>query len=296
MGNKKGFLLIVVALVIAMGTAWMIKQRMGAGADETSLNNTSVAMDTREVLVAVTPIPAGSFIRVEKHFDWTAWPSDNVHESYITRGDQDINGFNGAVARTDILAGEPVVASRVVKPDEGGFMSAVLNADMRAVSIAVNATSGNAGFIFPGDRVDLILTHSLPITSDADQPGVASETFVTDVRVLAVDQRFNNSDNTVLLARTVTLEVTPRQAEMINVAQELGKISLSLRSLAKATPVLLVDKDGKPLSESERRRITRGTDVSRLIYSRDAETYYPYKVSIVRGGESEEIEFNRKGR
>lgn len=112
------------------------------------------------------------------------------------------------VARRAIQKGEPILKTVLVKSNEGGFMSAVLEPGKRAVSIAVDSTSGNAGFIFPGDKVDLILTHS--VTNQSVQTR-ASETFVEDVRVLAVDQMLDNPENKAVLAKTVTLEVTPNR-------------------------------------------------------------------------------------
>jgi pilus assembly protein CpaB len=107
---------------------------------------------------------------------------------------------------------------------------------MRAVSIAVSPTSGNAGFISPGDRVDLIVTHRIHVDGSTNNltGTVISDTFIRDVRVLAVDQQLENADNQAILAKTVTVEVTPKQAEQITVATDLGKISVMLRSTSVA--------------------------------------------------------------
>jgi Flp pilus assembly protein CpaB len=143
-----------------------------------------------------------------------------------------MNEFVGAVARTRVAAGEPITDTRLVRPGERGFLAVVLTPGMRAISVAVNETSGIAGLIFPGDRVDVVLTHSMqddtggtPITRRA------SETVIRDVRVLAIDQNVDSQNVDPKVGRTATLEVTPRQVEMINVMLELGSISLSLRSL-----------------------------------------------------------------
>src|SRR5262249_33221826 len=148
-----------------------------------------------------------------------------ITEAMLTNKNSKAADFTGAVARRAIIKGEPIQKNLLVKSNEGGFMSAVLEGGKRAVSIAVDSTSGNAGFIFPGDRVDLILTHA--VTKQTVQTR-ASETFVEDVRVLAVDQMIDNPENkSAVLAKTVTLEVSPKQAEEINLAKDLGKISLS---------------------------------------------------------------------
>jgi pilus assembly protein CpaB len=109
---------------------------------------------------------------------------------------------------------------------------------MRAVTVPVTASTGLAGFVFPGDRVDLVLTQEIRGSGDG-QPLHASETIVRNLRVLATDQRYQDKDEdgkpVVKEARNVTLEVTPEIAEKIAVAQSIGKLSLSLRSIADQT-------------------------------------------------------------
>lgn len=281
-------ILLVAALAIAIGTAFLIRNRLNDAASQTE------AMDTSLVLVAANSLDAGHFIRAESDFVWTQWPVENLHESYIQQGTVDITEFEGAVARTDILAGEPIYATRLVKPDDGGFMPAVLHPGMRAISISVNATTGNAGFIFPGDHVDMILTHELQGDDDNNQ-GFVSETFAKDVRVLAVDQRFNSKDSTVALARTVTLELSPKQAEMTNVATELGRISLSLRSLSKDSAIKVAsgteneNVDGDDVNDD----YTSVEEVSQMLNLGKGGNNHlaARKVSVSRGSESEQLRF-----
>jgi pilus assembly protein CpaB len=107
---------------------------------------------------------------------------------------------------------------------------------MRAVSVPVDEASSNAGLIFPGDRVDLIVTHSLDLTGEAGVSRRVSETVLRDLRVIAMGRSLKGeaeADLTVgAQARTATLETSPAGAEKIALASELGKLSLSLRSLA----------------------------------------------------------------
>jgi len=141
----------------------------------------------------------------------------------------------------------------------------------------VNATSGNAGFISPGDRVDLIITHRIKIQSGGEgrgQESVVSETFVRNVRVLAVDQMLDNPENKAILAKTVTVEVNDAQAEQIAVATEMGKISMALRSLA-----------GAPKSGS---RGATEKDISPIMG-----TGAMPRVRVIRGDEIENVEFSK---
>jgi pilus assembly protein CpaB len=165
--------------------------------------------------------------------DWAVVPPANITEEHVREGSVQLGSFSGAVVRRQLRAGDLVPQSALMTSREGGFMSAVLEAGYRAVSVAVNPTSGNAGFISPGDRVDMIVTRKVRNSSGGgSDEQIISETFVENVRVLAVDQQLDNPENKAILAKTVTVEVLPEQAEKISVAGELGKISLALRSAA----------------------------------------------------------------
>jgi pilus assembly protein CpaB len=224
--NGRTLILLIVAVAIAVVTVVVVKSHSGS------------SDNGPKILVAINDIPAGGFIRADKDLAWIDWPQGNVSSAYITPDTHQIDEFNGAVARRDFAANEPISLSSIIRATEGGFMSAVLTPGMRAISIAVSLTSGNAGFVFPGDKVDLLLTHKINVKDGGDSV-LASETFIQDVRVLAIDQMLENPENKATVAKTITLEVTPKQAEMINVATSLGSISVSLRSLsrnAKSTP------------------------------------------------------------
>jgi len=286
----RSLIILALGIVVAIGTAVSLKNRMASA---------PVGGAQTQVLVAADAIPAGAFVRAEQ-IGLADWPEKNITESMLTTANVQPTEYVGAVARRAIRAGEPITQGTLVKSSEGGFMSAVLEPGKRAISISVDPTSGNAGFIFPGDRVDLILTHRL---GNGDAAERASETFIEDVRVLAVDQMLDNPENKAVLAKTVTLEVSPKQAEEINVAKDLGTISLSLRSLATksveplapdAGPVSFDDVLSNALPDDlPPSNVTRDTDVSKVITPRGAAGT---RVRVLRGGkEPEEIEFNPEG-
>jgi pilus assembly protein CpaB len=134
-----------------------------------------------------------------------------------------------------MAAGQPITQGSLVRPGERGFLAAALGPGMRAITVGVSATSGVAGFVFPGDRVDIVLTQEVA-GDGAGAPLRVSETIIRNIRVLATDQRLNARDehgNQIATPiATVTFEATPRIAEKIAVAQTIGQLSLSLRSLA----------------------------------------------------------------
>lgn len=213
-----------------------------------------------QVLVARTDIRTGQIVKPDD-MRWQAWPDGTISPTYIIEGRRPLSDFVGAVSRAPISAGEPITEGRVVLSGTRGFMAAVLQPGMRAVSIQVTPTSGVSGFIFAGDRVDLILTHVFE--KDAIKERQASETVLRDVRVIAMDQRLDaRPGEAPQVAKTATLEVTPKQAEIIALAAEMGKLSLALRSLQEP-----VDSDGGVLARNPDNEpsFTRDSNVSRLL-------------------------------
>lgn len=184
--------------------------------------------ETVDVLVAKTDIDVGRAVSPE-NLAWQPWPVKAAGPLYIKRADRPdaIEDMNGAVARGSFVAGEPIREQKLVKAGGAGFLSAILPAGMRAVSTSISAETGAGGFILPNDYVDVILTRE-----------GSSETVLRNVRVLAIDQTIEEKDGQrVVVGRTATLELTPRQSEMLTLSNSRGKLSLALRSLADARPV-----------------------------------------------------------
>lgn len=289
----RSWIILGLGVVIALGTAMSLRSRIS--------HRGALAPELSQVLVATADIPAGAFVRSDSQLAMVDWPKSSITDSMLTNQNSKPADYNGAVARRTIQKGEAIIKNLLVRSNEGGFMSAVLEGGRRAVSIAVDSTSGNAGFIFPGDRVDLILTHAVTRQSVKTR---ASETFIEDVRVLAVDQMLDNPENKAMIAKTVTLEVTPKQAEEINLAKDLGKISLSLRSLAtqkKTVPVAAAAKEPESLDDILRansvdepaklavdEHMTRDSEISRII-SPTEDT--GGQVVVIRGNERTTVQF-----
>ncbi len=232
--SSRNIIFLVVALLVAAFTIFALRSRVEPPPEVQSANVT-------RILVAKRDIAPGTFIRSIDHLDWKTVENGKLGEGQIVEGSENIANFEGAVARHMIRGGEPVPVGSIIKPSAGGFLSAVLEPGMRAVSLGVNATSGNAGFIFPGDKVDLILSHKVPVrnpsTGESKEVNF-SNTFIENIRVVAVDQMTDNPENKVMLAKTVTVEVSPKQVEEIQVATEMGKVSFALRSLTDKTTSL----------------------------------------------------------
>jgi pilus assembly protein CpaB len=274
----------------------------------------------QRILVAKRNLASGTFVQAQQDFDWQPAPeaaaksgdtagekagdAPEANTNYLYEGVARPEDFNGAVVRRPIHAGEAIIPSMLMKSGEGGFMSAVLEPGKRAVSISVNLTSGNAGFVSPGDRVDLLVTYRVKNAKNVDSgsgESIGTETFAHNVRVLAVDQTLDNPENKAIIAKTITVEVTPEEAEKISVASEMGKISVALVSVgteptsdakdtatqepADKNPGNNVKTPGNP---SDSQNYTLDGDVSSLIAKREGATS---KVRVIRGDKIETLEF-----
>jgi pilus assembly protein CpaB len=196
---------------------------------------------TVDVLVAARALPAGTLMK-DEDFIQRAVPSATVPRDAVTNSPEARADLRGALLRQYLESGSVLMAGDVLHPRDRGFLAAVLAPGTRAISVGVDAVTGNGGLIWPGDRVDVILTQEL---SDAPLARrFVGETALNDVRVVAVDQSITQGavaggDNaTGHLARTVTLEVTSQQAERAAIAERLGKITLAIHAadtVAEAT-------------------------------------------------------------
>jgi len=229
-----------------------------------------------EVLVAKGDIPAGSFLRADS-LRWQEWPQDGIADNYIVQGKGKAEDFVGAVARSRLSAGEPITISRVVHPGDRSFMAAVLTPGSRAVTVNVTPSTGMAGFVFPGDHVDLVLSMVIQSTEKDAQPRHLSETVLTNLRVLGMDQKISDEKKDVTAPKTATLEVTPKQAEIVAVVSELGLLSLSLRSLATEE-----DRESSTISRTWDTEATHFSLTSTM-------TNAQRKIDVIRGSDSSEV-------
>lgn len=230
--DRKKLVLLLGALVIAIATA-LAARSMFAGAAAPQAEAAPPVPQGPRVLVAQRALPTGTIITADA-LGFQTWPEDLVQDAYFIDGEADVAQLLGTVVRFPITAGEPVTQGSLVKPGDSGFLAAALGPGMRAVTVPVSAKTGVAGFVFPGDRVDLVLTQS--VKGDNGDSLKASETILRNLRVLATDQSTTQQvvdGKTIVNAfRTVTLEVTPKIAEKVAVAQTIGTLSLSLRAIA----------------------------------------------------------------
>jgi pilus assembly protein CpaB len=241
---KSARLLILGVAVIAAGGAGYIAMNLSAPPPAPVV----VAPETpqiqlEEVLVATENLGVGA--ELTSQMRWQSWPKEAISDGYITRSSEPdaINQLNGATVRLQLFPGEPIRKVKLIGPGQS-FLSSILPPGMRAVATQINAESSAGGFILPNDFVDVIMTRRKP--DNASSTSIApftTETVLQNVRVLAIDQTIQEDEQgrKVMVGQTATLELTPDQAEIITVAQQMAdRLTLSLRSMHDAE-----DKDIK---------------------------------------------------
>lgn len=285
--SVRNIILVLVAVAITAGTGLVARSWINSQRNEPVIAAAPPPDTKTYVLVADKAMPTGDFIK-EDRLTWQSWPDEKLHPSYLIRNKVDLKDLVGSVVRRPIAAGEPVTTGRIIKPGSRGFLAAVLRPGYRAVSLRVNATSSISGLVFPGDRVDIILTHNV-------SAGRVSETILTNVRILAIDQLTNDQAQAPKIGKHATFEVTPKQAEMVTVLSDMGRLSLSLRSLAtdEADLERLADADELPFEAETEKGSTHTftSEVSRLI--RRGSLLNQDKVQVIRGDRTTELRFKK---
>ena len=221
---------LAIAIAAAAGAFIVAKGMMGDTRQRTVIKQVSSV----HVLVARTQIKLGDIIKQE-NLRWQPWPENAALAGYVQKAQNPraMSDFIGAIARAPFLAGEPIKAQKLIKASDGGIMAAILPAGMRAIATPIREESAAGGFILPNDRVDVILIRKL--RSRSGQDVATSDTLFTNVRVLAIGQTIEIKEGKkVVDGKTATLELTPRQSEILALGRSMGEISLSLRSLADA--------------------------------------------------------------
>jgi pilus assembly protein CpaB len=274
--RARTLVLFLVALTLAGGTAILVRSFLAQKNGEVEAQALArPAAAQKFVLVARGAITRGQILKPQD-FAWQVWPEGGIDKNYIQVGTRTPESFAGWVARDPFAAGEPISDAKIVSPGSRGFLAAVLHPGMRAISVPVTATSGISGFIFPGDEVDILITHQL---TGHDEQHRAAETVLQDVRVIGIDQKLDSKSGEPLVAHTATLEVTPKQSEMIAVAAEIGKLSLSLRSLAANQSEQ--SAAASPAGDAPSSTFTLDSEVSQLVPKPGAGSA---GVTVLRGG------------
>ena len=233
--------LLFIAIIAAAGTAALVKgfleSKQTLGPELPMVEEMARPQQPiTHVLVAETALVPGDEISAGD-ISFKPWPEDMLGKKYVVSETSDskvVADFVGTIVRVNIPSGIPVTEDMVFRRSEAGFLTGILSPGMRAVSVAVQPQTGASGFIMPGDYVDVIVTYNFtsPEEGQGSRTRQAAETILEKIRVVAVDQELQGDNEEAIVAKTITLEVTPKGAETISLGTTVGKIHLSLRSLS----------------------------------------------------------------
>ena len=254
--NSSRLVILGVAVVAAIGAGYVARNMLVAPPPQVIVEKApeQPAIKLTDVLVIRQDVPMGSI--VGDALGWQSWPSDTVDDKFVTR-DSDANAMEelkAAVARVPLYAGEPLRRSKLIGEGQS-FMSSILPHGMRAVATQIAADTSAGGFILPNDYVDVIMTRRSGATTGGD--GFVTETILKNIRVLAIDQAIQEDEEgrKVRVGDTATLEVTPEQAEVLTVAQQMAdRLTLALRPVVDANEP--VESAGEYLVSGNGRRGT----------------------------------------
>ena len=217
MNRNNSFLLLMAALLLASGAAWLAAKWVFKL--ETPL--TQEEAKTASVVVATLKIPYGNAVSINA-VKIQQIPDNLMSEEYFSV----LEETEGLITNGDIFPGEILNRQRVTDKALGAILASLIGSDMRAVTVRVNDVIGVAGFLLPNNRVDILSS------TTRDDGGIAIDTVLQNIKVLAVDQtaQTKNQESSAVVVRAVTLEVTPEQAETLYKAIVVGTIQLALRN------------------------------------------------------------------
>jgi pilus assembly protein CpaB len=218
------------ALLAAGGAGVMALKLMNRTPEREVVQAEGPRLETEQVLVAANDIAMGTGLKPGS-VRWQEWPKAAIAHGFITQASNPkaIEELENAIARGAFFQGEPIREAKIVKSDRG-YMSAILPSGQRAIATNISTETSAGGFILPNDRVDVIMTRKSTEDGSTD---FITETILENVRVLAIDQTIEEKDGeSVVVGETATLQLTPKQAEVLTVAQQMAdRLALTLRSL-----------------------------------------------------------------
>jgi len=215
MFKRRGTVLVILSLLLGVGAAWAanlwVQQRL-------TMANSDAEFDV--VVGAATAIPYGTKVE-SRHLRVMQVTKDGAPENAF----RTLEEVEGMVSTVAIARGEILLKDRFADHATGSTLAALVKSSMRAVTVRVDDVVGVAGFLLPGNRVDIVATRL-----DRSSRRATAETILRNVRVLAVDQTASTEENDPVIVRAVTLELTPKQSEVLVKAKEEGRIQLTLRN------------------------------------------------------------------
>lgn len=242
-------IILLVAAGAAIGAVFLVRSMASPAPAVAAVAPVEAAkpveIPTKQILVANNAIPVGKFVAAED-LKWQEWPASANIDAFIEqeKSPEGLEQMVGAVARFELVAGEPVTKSKLMHPGTSGFMAVMLTPGMRAVSVEIAAEIAAGGFIQPNDRVDVIVTREVDNRNGSNNGmNIRSDLILSNVRILAIDARYGappaeedgapqSGQGQVIIGSRATIELSERDATLLNTAKKAGDIALTLRSIA----------------------------------------------------------------
>ena len=229
--KKAQMIVLAGAVAAACGAGYFALNLANRQPETIMVESPEAKARSENVLVAADDINMGTRIN-DSMFTWQEWPADSVPSGFIVQSSKPeaVTEMVGSIARSPIYKGEPIRENKLVSSDQG-FMSAILPKGQRAVATSISTATSAGGFILPNDRVDILMTARR--TGEGEE-GFTTEVILENIRILAIDQTIREEDGeSVVVGETATLQLSPRQVEVLTVAQQTAdRLSLALRSIA----------------------------------------------------------------
>ena len=295
----RGLTGVIIAAVVAIVIAVVVFRNLETQTPAPATAQTTVSapeVKSVNIFVASQPIPLGTVVTQEM-LAIQPWPEHLLLDGFVKAdgGAQNVIGF---VVRSPFQQQEPIITSKLAKPSDPNFLAGELPKGMRVVTIITNETEGVAGFLFPGDHVDVILTHDVEYKDNVMDPATltpkeqtrkspVTETLLTNVTVMAVDQRATgakatDSEGKLIVPRSVSVMVSPTDAQRIRLGQKVGTLTLALRSLADR-------ESADPIT------ITEEKDISQFKKPENQQTESLGEIKIYRGIENSALKQSTMG-
>ena len=230
---------VAAAIVVRNITATPQSQTVPSATAAQQIVTEVIEVPQTPVLVMLSDVPVGTLLGPD-NFEWKEWPDTTLNPNYYIQdlSPTAIEDLTGSVVRQSMVEQEPVLPHKIVRKGETGYMAALLKPGMRAVSVEISTDKASGGFILPDDRVDVLITYDIEMTDLVtgeieNRPNTT--VLLENVRVLAIDQLFRSEGGgQYAIGSTATVELEPRQAQLLVMADRLGDVSLTLRSLQDA--------------------------------------------------------------
>ena len=250
MMKKRGLMLIALSLFMGIGAAWFAN---GWVANRSGLADNDKAI----VMAAAMDIPYGTKLE-SRHIKAVQIPKDILPQDAVTS----VEEIEGYVANAEVVRGEMLIKARFNAHSGGSTLAALIGENMRAITVRVDDVVGVAGFLLPGNYVDVLATKV-----ERKSKKASTETILKKIKVLAVDQQTRTSESDPVVVRAVTLEMTPKQSEVLAKRRAEGTIQLTLRN--PNDEVIVAQEEQKPAAPRRVYRpaptvtVIRGTKVEK---------------------------------